>query len=133
MTGLYLKETAKLFDIVDLTICCSLYKICNGNQFEHMKGTDFVDFMNLKEVSRPVVVRHRENSRVCYLLYVVSKEIMNESLAKEWIQHMLEQCKISPGYYKSHYRDALNSETGETNAQFVKAIEKAIEKAKSVK
>lgn len=80
MTGLYLKETAKLFDIVDLTICCSLYKICNGNQFEHMKGTDFVDFMNLKEVSRPVVVRHRENSRVCYLLYVVSKEIMNESL-----------------------------------------------------
>lgn len=85
MTGLYLKETAKLFDIVDLTICCSLYKICNGNQFEHMKGTDFVDFMNLKEVSRPVVVRHRENSRVCYLLYVVSKEIMNESLAKEWI------------------------------------------------
>ena len=40
MTGLYLKETAKLFDIVDLTICCSLYKICNGNQFEHMKGTD---------------------------------------------------------------------------------------------
>ena len=66
-----------------------------------MKGTDFVDFMNLKEVSRPVVVRHRENSRVCYLLYVVSKEIMNESLAKEWIQHMLEQCKISPGYYKS--------------------------------
>lgn len=33
MTGLYLKETAKLFDIVDLTICCSLYKICNGNQF----------------------------------------------------------------------------------------------------
>lgn len=98
-----------------------------------MKGTDFVDFMNLKEVSRPVVVRHRENSRVCYLLYVVSKEIMNESLAKEWIQHMLEQCKISPGYYKSHYRDALNSGTGETNAQFVKAIEKAIEKAKSVK
>ena len=96
MTGLYLKETVKLFDIVDLTICCSLYKICNGNQFEHMKGTDFVDFMNLKEVSRPVVVRHRENSRVCYLLYVISKEIMNESLAKEWIQHMLEQCKISP-------------------------------------
>lgn len=46
---------------------------------------------------------------------------------------MLEQCKISPGYYKSHYRDALNSGTGETNAQFVKAIEKAIEKAKSVK
>ena len=38
MTGLYLKETAKLFDIVDLTICCSLYKICNGNQFEHMYG-----------------------------------------------------------------------------------------------
>ncbi len=49
MTGLYLKETAKLFDIVDLTICCSLYKICNGNQFEYMKGTDFVDFMNLKK------------------------------------------------------------------------------------
>lgn len=46
---------------------------------------------------------------------------------------MLEQCKISSGYYKSHYRDPLNSGTGETNAQFVKAIEKAIEKAKSVK
>ena len=132
MLGLHLTETIRLLDVVDLTVCCKIYKVCNGNQFELMRGSEFVDFLYLKPLSRPIQVRYREKSRVCFLLHCISREFMNETLGKEWILQMLKQCDITPNYYKSHYKDAEATGTAEENTTFVQAIKNAIFEARSM-
>ena len=132
MIGLHLSETLRLLDVVDLTVCCKIYKVCNGNQFEIMRGSEFVDFLNLKPLSRPVQIRFREKSRVCFLFHCISREFMNETLGKEWILQMLKRCNIEPNYYKSHYKDAESAGAAEENTAFVQAVKNAIFEAKSM-
>ena len=130
MSRLFLQETAKYKDLVDLTLCCMLYKVCNCRQFEHMKGTEFADFMNLKQPSTKIIVRSRENTRVCYLLYIVSREFKNPDVGMEWVMRMLDCCSISPDYYKSHYKDAESIGTSKANKIFVEDVRKAFKIAK---
>lgn len=130
MTRLFLEETAKYKDLVDLTLCCMLYKICNCRQFEHMKGSDFVDFMNLKSVSAKICFR--EKNRVCYLLYMVSGRFDSPILGQEWLSLILEACQISPEYYKSHYKDAVASGAGDKNKEFVSNVQNAFKTAEDL-
>lgn len=130
MLGTRLYSTYNQQDLVDLTICCKLYKVCNGRQIEPMRGTDFVDLLNLKPMSCEVKVRFRENGRLCYLFYTIAKETMNDHDAKEWIQQVLKRCGISYNYYKSHYKDAVSSGASDDNVQFVSVVKTAFEEAK---
>lgn len=130
MSRLFLQETAKYKDLVDLTLCCMLFKVCNCRQFEQMKGTEFADFMNLKQSTTKITVRSRENNRVCYLLYIVSKEFCNPDVGMEWVMKMLDCCNISLEYYKSHYKDAESIGTSKANKIFVEDVRKAFKIAK---
>ena len=62
-----LQETVSWMDTVDLALCLFIYEVCNDCQFEFASGSDFANFMNLKPTSRPVIVRPKENLRVCYM------------------------------------------------------------------
>ncbi|NCB79570.1 MAG: hypothetical protein EOM41_06335 [Bacilli bacterium] len=130
MSRLFLQETAKYKDLVDLTLCCMLYKVCNCRQFEHMKGSEFVDFMNLKSVSAKICFR--EKNRVCYLLYMVSKRFDSPILGQEWLSLILEACQISPEYYRSHYKDAVASGAGDKNKEFVSDVKNAFNMANNL-
>lgn len=50
MNDRLLEETAKLIDIVDTPLCSFVWKVCNHIQFENMRGTDFCNLMNLREL-----------------------------------------------------------------------------------
>ena len=113
MSRLFLQETAKYNDLVDLTLCCMLFKVCNCRQFEQMKGTEFADFMNLKQSTTKITVRSRENN-----------------VGMEWVMKMLDCCNISLEYYKSHYKDAESIGTSKANKIFVEDVRKAFKIAK---
>ena len=129
MTANYFQEKVQLHDVVDLTVCSAIYKVCNGNQFEYMNGSDFVAFMNAKPLQRPVRIRLREKSRVCYLFYAIAKETMPTCLAKEWVFFMLQHCLIKKEFYRSHYKDAEAAGATEDNVRFVMAVKSAIQEA----
>lgn len=127
-----LKQTAGLFDLVDLTLCSCLYNVCKDRQFVELKGSDFVDFLNLKDVSAPIIVRDREKLRVCYLIYTVSQHLIKPSLGKMWVELMLEVTNIDEEYYNSHYKDAELKTASVASKKFVRDIKNAIEMAKTI-
>lgn len=76
-----LQETVSWMDTVDLALCLFIYEVCNDCQFEFASGSDFANFMNLKPTSRPVIVRPKENLRVCYMVFSVSQTISRANAA----------------------------------------------------
>ena len=93
---LLLQETAKLFDLVDIVLCAYLYKVCNNVLFEDMLGTDFVNFLNNRPTTTPVVVKPKQKNRVCHLLHIVSERLVKPALAKPWISSMLSTLLQAP-------------------------------------
>jgi hypothetical protein len=124
--SLKLTTALQYSDVVDMFTCSVLHRVCNGVQFESMKGTDFALFLNLRETSESVVVRDRENRRVCYLINRISKCIRNTSVANEWIIEMLKRCNISYNYYHSHY-SSVGSGTSRGDKLFAKSLNEAFE------
>lgn len=64
-----LQETTAWMDTVDLALCLFIYEVCNDYQFEYLSGSDFVNFLNLKPTEREVIVRPKENLRICYMVF----------------------------------------------------------------
>jgi hypothetical protein len=126
-----LKEIAGQCDLIDITMCCYLYRVCKGKQFDGLTGTDFAQLLNLRELSNPVKVRYRENTRVCYMIHAVSQCIENEAYSKAWIELILEKCNISSAHFYSHYKDPVSTRTNE-NKTFVTDIQNAIKIAQTM-
>lgn len=123
---LFLQETAKLFDLVDIILCAQLYKVCNNVLFEDMLGTDFVNFLNNRPTSTPVAVRAKQKNRVCHLLHVVSERLIKPNLAKPWISSMLSVCNISADYYCKHRNETVKNKTNSANKKFLSDLNHAI-------
>lgn len=123
---IHLYNTAKLRNVVDLFLCSALYKVCNGIQFNPMKGTDFANFLNLQETSEPVVVLKAENRRVCYLINMISKHLLDRTVADDWIKSMLERCNISYKYYRSHYSEVGSATAAKPDKSFAENVQNAI-------
>lgn len=70
-----LQETAAWMDTVDLALCLFIYEVCNDYQFEYLSGSDFVNFLNLKPTGRAVIVRPKENLRICYMVFSIARTI----------------------------------------------------------
>lgn len=102
--------TLRYSDVINLKLCYELHRLCNGKQFESLPGSEFANFINLRKTSRCVNVKPREGLRVCYLIYMLSKHTIDSSMSQEWREKMLDLCNISESYYKSHYKDAENSD-----------------------
>ena len=70
-----LQETTAWMDTVDLALCLFIYEVCNDYQFEYLSGSDFVNFLNLKPTEREVIVRPKENLRICYMVFSIARTI----------------------------------------------------------
>ena len=94
-----LQETSAWTDTVDLALCLFIYGVCNDCQFGYLSGSDFVNFMNLKPTSRPVTVRPKENLRICYMVFSITRTIRPRERGKLWSEEFLKRCDISKSYY----------------------------------
>ena len=81
-----LQETSSWTDTVDLALCLFIYEVCNDYQFDFLPGSDFVNFLNLKPASQAVIVRPKENLRVCYMVFSVSQTIRPRERGKLWAE-----------------------------------------------
>ena len=79
-----LQETAAWMDTVDLALCLFIYEVCNDYQFEYLSGSDFVNFLNLKPTGRAVIVRPKENLRICYMELSITRTIRPRERGKLW-------------------------------------------------
>ena len=127
-----LQETSAWMDTVDLALCLFIYEVCNDYQFEFVSGSDFVNFMNLKPTSRPVVVRPKENLRVCYMAFSVSQTIRPRERGRIWVEEFLKRCGISKSYYDKHRSDVCNKGTTRENQDFRRSIDRAVENARKL-
>lgn len=127
MTAEILKSTALLRDIVDILTCSYIYKVCNGRQWEPITGSDFVAIMNMKPCEIEIHIRYREKSRVCYMLYLVSKSLQATGIGKTWLSAMLVRFGISETYYSSHYSDAQSQTASDESREFARTIRSAME------
>lgn len=94
-----LQETAAWMDTVDLALCLFIYEVCNDYQFEYLSGSDFVNFLNLKPTGRAVIVRPKENLRICYMVFSIARTIKPRERGKLWSEEFLKRCDISKSYY----------------------------------
>lgn len=125
-----LQETSAWVDTVDLALCLFIYEVCNDYQFDFLSGSDFVNFINLKPTSRTVVVRPKENLRICYMVLSVSQTIKPRERGKLWAAEFLKSCGISKSYYDKHRSDVCGSGTTKENQDYRKSIDRAVENAK---
>lgn len=125
-----LHETFAWMDTVDLALCLFVYEVCNDYQFEFLSGSDFVNFMNLKSTGRIVIVRPKENLRICYMVFSVSQTIKPRERGKLWAEAFLQSCGISKSYYDKHRNDVCGKGTTKENQDYRKSIDKAVENAR---
>ena len=125
-----LQETVAWMDTVDLALCLFIYEVCNDCQFEYVSGSDFVNFLNLKPTERTVIVRPKENLRICYMVYSVSQTIRPRERGRLWAEEFLKRCGISKSYYDKHRSDVCNKGATKENQDFRKSIDKAVENAR---
>ena len=129
-SSVVLRKTQKQRDLVGLSLCYSLYKLCNAWLFESMEGSTFVNFLNLRDTSL-ITVRKKEKTRVCYLIHKVADHLNDLCLAGDWKEEMLRICDIDPCFYKSHYLDPESSDA-KLNKLFCNRLKEAFAFAKSI-
>ena len=128
-----LQETTAWMDTVDLALCLFIYEVCNDYQFEYLSGSDFVNFLNLKPTEREVIVRPKENLRICYMVFSIARAIRPRERGKLWSEEFLKRCGISKSYYDKHRSDVCNKGATKENQDFRKSIDKAVENARRLK
>lgn len=121
MSGVTLKETAKLRDIIELELCMELYRLCDDVQFEHCTPLDFANFLNLRPTNLPVVAKDRERLRICYIAYLLEQEIIPSRHGREWAVSFLDRIGIDEATYMKRRTNAADQKP------FCEPIEKAIE------
>ena len=113
-----LQETTAWMDTVDLALCLFIYEVCNDYQFEYLSGSDFVNFLNLKPTEREVIVRPKENLRICYMVFSIARTIRPRERGKLWSEEFLKRCGISKSYYDKHRSDVCNNAATKENQDF---------------
>ena len=118
-SSVVLRKTQRQRDLVGLSLCYSLYKLCNAWLFESMEGSAFVNFLNLRDTS-PVTVRKKEKTRVCYLIHKVADHLNDLCLAGDWKEEMLRICGVSKEWLPELYESS--SVTGISSSASTSAI-----------
>ena len=116
-----LQETTAWMDTVDLALCLFIYEVCNDYQFEYLSGSDFVNFLNLNPTEREVIVRPKENLRICYMVFSIARTIRPRERGKLWSEEFLKRCGISKSYYDKHRSDVCNNAATKENQDFRKS------------
>lgn len=131
-------------DLISITVCYALLRCFNeNNPLRLSSGFQCTRLFNLHALDIKIMIKKDETSRYCFLLDYLSINYLklpkdfikrhkdeeepfkdfHERYRKEWISMMLEVANISNDHFKSHYRDALHSET-KKNVSFRENLEK---------
>lgn len=130
-----LDEVAKLMDLVDVTLCCCIYKYCKIDKnklFKNMRGSEFIDFLNLMLEPERVNIIPGGNQRIYYLIHFVSQHLVNSAYADAWVNGILEICHYDYSIYKKHRFDVRQETASKENKKFVEDIKIAFKRAESI-
>ena len=105
---------------LDVDDCSTIYRYCNGRQFEAATKLDLCEFLNLRKPLVPVTILEGEKQRMCYLINQLLKHRLPaiSQMKKPWLKGILAVCHISEAYYKSHYNDVDEKSGSEANKEF---------------
>jgi len=109
---------------LDVEDCLSVFRHCNGKQFEAATKLDLCEFLNLRTPLMPVRLLEGEKQRMCYLISQLLKHKLPAitEMKKPWLKGILAACNITESYYKSHYSDAGEDWTSGPNKRFKKTV-----------
>lgn len=148
----HLIALSRVHDLISITVCYALLQCFNDdNPLRLSNGFQYTKVFNLHAMNSKITIKKDEMSRYCYLIDHLSRnylklpkkfinhymdenedtEELKERYRKEWIIMMLEIANVSYDHFKSHYRDAVNSET-KKNVSFKKNLEKFEEIVKAM-
>ena len=109
---------------LDVDDCSTIYRYCNGRQFEAATKLDLCEFLNLRKPLVPVTILDGEKQRMCYLINQLLKHRLPaiSQMKKPWLKGILSACRISEAYYKSHYNDVDEKSGSEANKEFYRTV-----------
>ena len=109
---------------LDVDDCSTIFRYCNGKQFEAATKLDLCEFLNLRKPLMPVRILDGEKQRMCFLISQLLKNKVPaiSEMKRAWLKGILAACKISQTYYKSHYNDAGEDWTSGPNKKFYKTV-----------
>lgn len=109
---------------LDVDDCSTIYRYCNGRQFEAATKLDLCEFLNLRKPLVPVTILDGEKQRMCYLINQLLKHRLPaiSQMKKPWLKGILAVCHISEAYYKSHYNDVDEKSGSEANKEFYRTV-----------
>lgn len=109
---------------LDVDDCSTIYRYCNGRQFEAATKLDLCEFLNLRRPLVPVTILDGEKQRMCYLINQLLKYRLPaiSQMKKPWLKGILSVCRISEAYYKSHYNDVDEKSGSEANKEFYRTV-----------
>lgn len=109
---------------LDVDDCSTIYRYCNGRQFEAATKLDLCEFLNLRKPLVPVTILEGEKQRMCYLINQLQKHRLPaiSQMKKPWLKGILAVCHISEAYYKSHYNDVDEKSGSEANKEFYRTV-----------
>ena len=64
-----------------------------------------MNFLNLIPTGWAVIVRPKENLRICYMVFSIARTIRSRERGKLWSEEFLKRCGISKSYYDKHCSD----------------------------
>lgn len=119
-----LVETSKLNEIIDLSICAPLYKLCNDTLFDHLSGSDFVCFLNLKYDGNFINIKPRKKQHVLFLISIIEEYLKNKHVgyADVWVNSFLKHLKLEKKYYIKYRYNIDNFLGNGGTKEFVDAI-----------
>ena len=148
----HLLALSLVHDLISITVCYALLRCFDDNNpLRLSSGFQYTRVFNLHATDSKITIKKNEMSRYCYLLDYLSNNYLKlpkgfinhykdeeeplkdfkDRYRKEWIIMMLEIANVSYDHFKSHYRDAVNSET-KKNVSFKKNLEKFEEIVKAM-
>ena len=126
----HLIALSRVHDLISITVCYALLQCFNDdNPLRLSNGFQYTKVFNLHAMNSKITIKKDEMSRYCFLIDHLSRNYLK--LPKKFINHYMEIADVTYDHFKSHYRDAVNSET-KKNVSFKKNLEKFEEIVKAM-
>ena len=109
----------------DMGTVSAIHKLCNNVQFEAISELDLYAILNLQSTSIKIVIKQKENIRVCYLIYKLYEMLQTPDKAK-WRTEILAKAGISESYYGSKYKEPESDVPSIKSGQFIQGIKEIL-------
>ena len=126
MKKIFLPNTIKLHDTVEIGLCMAIYELCNDILFEYHTPLEFAVLLNMRDNMQKITVKPLQKLRVGYLAKAIKELITPQKTAEQWHNLFLERCGIKPNYFSRHQSDFCGETGSKDNKLFVENLQEAI-------